>query len=309
MDADLYKITPEDFTGKGVSAQSNPMELPEDEAKAVFDQLAKDVITPKFNQFVDALADLDITPDADKPISEAVQQALDGKIDRERRTGSETEEKVLSDNNYSDEEKEKVRENAEARHTHENKALLDEIRQEDIENWNGGNVLTKDNETPYTPEGPYQPVTVEYLRAHTLPRDNDDVYVPTGNYHPVTVQYLREKTLPRDNEAEYFPEGDFHPATVRFVRDNTLPRDNTEEYYPTLPFHPATVDYVDKKVLNTGAADMTKAIYDPNSRATDIFAYTDRKADDAKYMTDDVTGKRYFLGVSDGGLYYEEATE
>lgn len=230
MDADLYKITPEDFTGKGVSAQSNPMELPEDEAKAVFDQLAKEVITPKFNEFVDALADLDITPDADKPISTAVQQALDRKIDRERRTGSETAEKVLSDNNYSDEEKEKV-------------------------------------------------------------------------------QCLWDKTLRTDNVAEYFPESEFHPATVRFVRDNTLPRDNTEEYHPTLPFHPATVDYVDKKVVAIGAADMTKAVYDPNSRATDIFAYTDRKADDAKYMTDDVTGKRYFLGVSDGGLFYEEATE
>ena len=88
MDADLYKIKPEDFTGKGVSAQSNPMELPEDEAKAVFDQLAKDVITPKFNQFVDALADLDITPDADKPISTAVQQALD-MTDRPRKADGE----------------------------------------------------------------------------------------------------------------------------------------------------------------------------------------------------------------------------
>ena len=179
---------------------------------------------------MDALADLDITPDADKPISTAVQQALDRKIDREKRTGSETAEKVLSDNNYSDEEKE-------------------------------------------------------------------------------MVQCLWDKTLRTDNAAEYFPESEFHPATVRFVRDNTLPRDNTEEYHPTLPFHPATVDYVDKKVVAIGAADMTKAVYDPNSRATDIFAYTDRKADDAKYMTDDVTGKRYFLGVSDGGLFYEEATE
>lgn len=302
MDADLYKIKPEDFAGKGVSAQSNPMELPEDEAKAVFDQLAKDVLTPKFNTFVDALADLDITADADKPISDATQTALDKKVDKEKKTGSETEEKVLSDNNYSDAEKAKVTANTEARHGHENKAILDGIGQDDIYNWNGGNVLTKDNETPYTPEGDYQPVTVDYLKKHTLTRDNEDVYTPVGTYQPVTVQYLRAKTLPRDNDAEYFPTGDFHPATVKFVRDNTLTRDNTEEYHPTLPFHPATVDYVDKKVVNIGAADMTKAIYDPNGREKDIFA----AIDDAKYMTDDVTGKKYVLGVSDGGLYYEE---
>ena len=147
MDADLYKITPEDFTGKGVSAQSNPMELPEDEAKAVFDQLAKDVITPKFNQFVDALADLDITPDADKPISTAVQQALDRKIDREKRTGSETEEKVLSDNNYSDEEKEMVQ------------CLWDKT-------------LRTDNAAEYFPESEFHPATVRFVRDNTLPRDN-----------------------------------------------------------------------------------------------------------------------------------------
>lgn len=305
MDADLYKIKPEDFAGKGVSAQSNPMELPEDEAKAVFDQLAKDVLTPKFNALVDALADLDITADADKPISDATQTALDKKVDKAKKTGSETEEKVLSDNNYSDTEKAKVAANTEARHGHENKAILDGIGQADIDNWNGGNVLTKDNETPYTPEGDYQPVTVDYLKKHTLTRDNEDVYTPAGTYQPVTVQYLRAKTLPRDNDAEYFPTGDFHPATVKFVRDNTLTRDNTEEYHPTLPFHPATVDYVDKKVVNIGAADMTKAIYDPNGRATDIFA----AIDDAKYMMDDVTGKRYVLGVSDGGLYYEAIEE
>lgn len=314
MDAAQFKIKPEDFAGKGVSVQSNPMELPEDEAKAVFDELVKDVVTPKFNAFVDALAALDITADEDKPISAATQEALDGKVSREKRTGSETAEKVLSDNNYSDEEKEKVGANTEARHGHGNKAVLDGIRQADIDNWNGGNVLTKDNETPYTPTGDYQPVTLDYLRRHTLTRDNEDVYTPTGNYHPVTVQYLRAKTLPRDNRTEYFPTGDFHPATVRHVRERTLTRDNTEEYHPTLPFHPATVDYVDKKVVAIGAADMTKAVYDPNGRETDIFAAIDAVASqmlallaDAKYMTDDVTGKRYFMGVSDGGLYYEEA--
>lgn len=305
MNAEQFKIKPEDFTGKGVSAQSNPMELPEDEAKAVFDQLAKEVLTPKFNSFVGALADLDITADADKPISTAVQEALDGKIDREKRTGSETEEKVLSDNNYSDAEKAKVAANTEARHGHGNKEILDGIRQEDIDNWNGGNVLTKDNKTPFTPTGPHQPVTVDYLKKHTLTRDNEDVYTPAGAYQPVTVQYLRAKTLPRDNDAEYSPTEDFHPATVKYVKDNTLTKDNTAPYTPKGMYNPATVKYVDDTVVAIGAADMTKAVYDPNGRATDIFA----AIDDAKYMTDDVTGKRYLLGVSDGGLYYEAVEE
>lgn len=66
--------------GKGVSAQSNPMELPEDEAKAVFDQIAKEIIIPAFNDFVSFVAAqfglIDWTTDANKPISTAVQTAL-----------------------------------------------------------------------------------------------------------------------------------------------------------------------------------------------------------------------------------------
>lgn len=265
MDADLYKIKPEDFAGKGVSAQSNPMELPEDEAKAVFDQLAKDVLTPKFNALVDALADLDITADADKPISDATQTALDKKVDKEKKTGSETEEKVLSDNNYSDAEKAKVTANTEARHGHENKAILDGIGQDDINRWDDG--LSDNN---------YTDTEKAKVAANTEARHGHD--------NKAVLDGIKQTDIANWNGG------------------NVLTKDNTEEYHPTLPFHPATVDYVDKKVVAIGAADMTKAVYDPNGRETDIFA----AIDDAKYMTDDVTGKVYFLGISNGGLYYKE---
>lgn len=222
MDAEKFKITPQDMKGKGVSAQSNPMELPEAQAKAVFDQLMKEVMVPRFNVLLEALKPIDLTPDLEKPVSTAVQAALDLKVDKERKMGSETEYKVLSDNNYSDQEAMKVSSAARDRHTHGNKTVLDGITSQDVLDWRGGNVLTKDNTAPYE---------------------------PTGKYHP------------------------------------------------------ATVDYVDQKVLQTGAADMTKAIYDPNSRNQDIFAYAEAVALDAKVMTDDVTGDGYVMGMNNGALY------
>ena len=305
-----YAIAPESLVGKGVSAQTNPMEKPEDEAKAVFDELSKDIIIPAFNKFVlylaEQLALIDMTKDSDKPVSDATaaalatkvdkelrtgsetlykvltdnnftdeaaeqlaaafaalhkhanktlldgltQETFDKKVDRELRTGSQTAEKVLTDNNYSDEEKETVAENKNARHTHENKALLDGLTQADIDNWNGGNVLTKDNKTPYEPKGEYQ------------------------------------------------------PATVKFVLD---------------------------RVVSIGGADMQASVYDPQNRQTDIFAAIEGAASKLaaaiashaknggihvtpeekaawsdRSMTDEETGKKYLLGVDAGGLYLVE---
>lgn len=237
-DAAAYVIPDSALNGKGVSAQSNPMEKPEDEAKAVFDEISKDIIIPAFNRFVLFMAEqlglIDMTKDDDKPISAATQAALAGKQDRELRTGSEDAYKVLTDNNFTDAEKEELAKAFAALHEHANKALLDGLTQEDIDNWNGANVLTKDNEEPYEPKGEYQ------------------------------------------------------PATVRFVLD---------------------------RVVAIGAADMQARIYDPQNRATDIFKEMDttaavlRKemaevAEDASYIIDDMTGEKYRLGVSGGGLYY-----
>ena len=195
MEVNKYKILDGDFVGKGVSAQPNPMEKPEDEAKAVFDELVKDVVTPKFNAFVDAFQEIDLTADRDKPISTAMQEALEEldekKMDRE-------DGKVLTDNNFTDQQKADLQANTEARHSHGNKALLDKLTDQDIRNWNGANVLTKDNTTPWQ---------------------------PTGQYHP------------------------------------------------------ATKKYVDDKVVATGAADMTMAVYDPRGRKRDIFGYVDAMAE------------------------------
>ena len=239
-DAAAYVILDSALNGKGVSAQTNPMEKPEDEAKAVFDELSKDIIIPAFNRFVLFMAAqlgmIDMTKDTDKPISAAMQTALDGKQDREKRTGSETLYKVLTDNNFTDEAAEQLAAAFAALHEHANKALLDGLTQADIDNWNGANVLTKDNTTPYEPRGEYQ------------------------------------------------------PATVRFVLD---------------------------RVVAIGAADMQARIYDPQNRQADIFGEMDKTAaalrkemaeawENARYIIDDVTGEKYRLGVSGGGLYYRK---
>ena len=239
-DAAAYVILDSALNGKGVSAQTNPMEKPEDEAKAVFDELSKDIIIPAFNRFVLFMAAqlgmIDMTKDTDKPISAAMQTALDGKQDREKRTGSETLYKVLTDNNFTDEAAEQLAAAFAALHEHANKALLDGLTQDDIDNWNGANVLTKDNTTPYEPRGEYQ------------------------------------------------------PATVRFVLD---------------------------RVVAIGAADMQARIYDPQNRQADIFGEMDKTAaalrkemaeawENARYIIDDVTGEKYRLGVSGGGLYYRK---
>jgi hypothetical protein len=203
-------IIPESaLVGKGVSAQPNPMELPEDQAKAVFDQISKEIIIPAYNAFVQFVAAklglIDTTKDMDKPISTATQAALDDKHDKELRTGSETEYRVLTDNNLTDELKRQLESAYKKEHEHSNKALLDGLKQADIDNWNGGNVLTKDN---------------------------------------------------------------------------------TKAYEPTLPYHPATVKYVADTVKEVGAADMTKAVYDPQNKNRDIFKYADDAVKDAKGALD-----------------------
>ena len=162
------------LVGKGVSAQPNPMELPEDEAKAVFDQIAKEIIIPAFNDFVVFMAAqlglIDWTKDADKPISTDVQNALNNmdkaKHDKELRTGSETEYRILTDNNLTDELKRQLESAYKKEHEHSNKALLDGLTDQDIKNWNGANVLTKDNTTPWEPTGQYHPATVDYVLGH-----------------------------------------------------------------------------------------------------------------------------------------------
>ncbi|WP_312061385.1 hypothetical protein [Anaerotignum sp.] len=288
MDAESYKILETHMEGKGVSVQSNPMELPEAEAKAVFDQLVKEVVVPKFNKMVDALGAIDLTPDAEKPVSSATQAALNLKVDKEKKTGSTTENKVLSDNNYSDEEVSKVADAYEKRHIHGNKTVLDGITGQDLVDWRGGNVLTKDNTTPYEPTEQYNPATKDYV---------DKNYSSTEK---AKVADAYEKRHTHGNKTVL--DGITGQDLADWRGGNVLTKDNTTPYEPTGQYNPATVGYVDRKVVAIGAADMTKAIYDPNSKKQDIFAY----ADSIRIMTDPSSGKKYTLGVNAGGLYYRE---
>ena len=63
--------------------------------------------------------------------------------------------------------------------------------------------------------------------------------------------------------------------------------------------------------------ELKSVIYDPQNRQADIFWEIDKTAaalrkemaaaaEDAAYIIDDVTGEKYRLGVSGGGLYYRK---
>lgn len=158
MDVEKFVVKESDMAGKGVSAQPNPMEKPEAEAKAVFDQLMKEVMVPFFNRFVREFAKVDLTSDADKPISTATQEALDKKVDKVYKTGSQRAYKVLTDNNFDDNSKENLALATRDRHTHDNKSLLDKFTQAFIDN-----ILFKDNTVPFEPKGPYNPATQKYV--------------------------------------------------------------------------------------------------------------------------------------------------
>ena len=68
------------------------------------------------------LGDVDNTRDTDKPISKAAQAALDKKVDK-------VEGKQLSTNDFTNSDKSNVDNNTAARHSHENKAILDATEQ------------------------------------------------------------------------------------------------------------------------------------------------------------------------------------
>ena len=74
------------------------------------------------------LGNVDNTPDIDKPVSNAVQSALDLKVDK-------ADGKELSDNNYTDDEKSNVSYNTAARHTHLNKDVIDGINEYKLSVW------------------------------------------------------------------------------------------------------------------------------------------------------------------------------
>lgn len=306
MEIEKYTIKPADMEGKGVSPQPNPMELPVDQAKAVFDQLTKEVTVPKFNAFVEAFRDVDLTSYKDKPISDATQAALDLKVDKEKRTGSTTAYKVLSDNNYDDTEKNNVAQNTANRHNHTNKSTLDKI-------------------------------TEKHLSDIAQNTNDRHIHSNKGTLDKVTEGHLTQIADNTKNRHNHANQSTLDTVTDALLK-NILYKDNTEPYEPKGMYQPATMKYVDDKVVAIGAADMTRAVYDVDGKATDIFQYTDQAvagvtsdhlgamkksvydpkgkntdvfayAEQAALVFDSVNKIYYRWGVENGKLYLEEVAK
>jgi hypothetical protein len=161
-----------------------------------------------------------------------------------------------------------------------------------------------------------------------LLKANEEEFIPTGDYNPATKKYVddvekvkadKDKVLYKDNTESYTPVGDYNPATKKYVddiatdirdkkadKDNVIQKDNTEVFVPENDYSPATKKYVDteidKVIAAAGAADMTKVVYDPQRKETDIFFY-------ARNITDDTTGAVYKMGIDNGILYFDDGEE
>lgn len=84
--------------------------------------------------------------------------------------------------------------------------------------------------------------------------------------------------------------------------DDVLTKTNAEVFTPTGEYQPATKKYVDDKVVSSGAADMTQAVYDPTGKQRDIFAYAIPR------LTSAVSGNIAVFGdggvLTDGGIKF-----
>lgn len=81
-------------------------------------------------------------------------------------------------------------------------------------------------------------------------------------------------------------------------KTDVLSKNNEDIFEPVGQYNPATKKYVDDAVFNSGAADMTKAVYDTTGKNTDIFVY----ADEASKIADE-SGNTYRLAIDNNGLY------
>lgn len=79
---------------------------------------------------------------------------------------------------------------------------------------------------------------------------------------------------------------------------DVLSKNNEEIFEPVGQYNPATKKYVDDAVFNSGAADMTKAVYDTTGKNTDIYVY----ADEASKIADE-SGNTYRFAIDNNGLY------
>lgn len=126
-------ITSDDTNGKGVVGLPDTPQLDTTSMQKKFDELATEVIIPKFNKLVDDLngekgagstgVKVPEGLEADPNLQSVIQALHD---DTQTRQPKE-EGKGLSTNDYTNEEKEKVKKNTDSRHDHENKSVLDSI--------------------------------------------------------------------------------------------------------------------------------------------------------------------------------------
>lgn len=127
------KITAEDQSGKGVVGLPDTPQLDTAAMQKKFDELATDVIIPHFNALVEALSgDSAAESTGAKPPSgltsdENVQAIFDKLYEEICNKQPKEDGKGLSSNDYSDAEKRKVGECVEAKHTHDNKTVLDAV--------------------------------------------------------------------------------------------------------------------------------------------------------------------------------------
>ena len=148
-------------------------------------------------------------------------------------------------------------------------------------------------------------------KSNVLEKDNAEEYIPTDQYNPTTKKYVDDidtklstekadkiNVIEKDNVIEFIPTSDYEPATKKYV-DEKAYADMTKAIYDPQGRNTDLFKYVDEAVLNTGSADMTKAIYDPQGFETDIFTYTDeainRAVGEGK-LVDDVTEIKTDIG-------------
>ena len=126
-------ITSDDTNGKGVVGLPDTPQLDTTSMQKKFDELATDVIIPKFNKLVNDLNGSEGAGSTGVKVPEGLEadpnlQSVIQALHDDTQTRQPKEEgKGLSENDYTDEEKDKVLENTNSRHKHENKSVLDLI--------------------------------------------------------------------------------------------------------------------------------------------------------------------------------------
>lgn len=132
--------------------------------------------------------------------------------------------KGLSENDYTTEEKQKVSENTAARHMHENKALLDAIKQQEWETiltilsqWNSGTILQESDLVEGTN------IVIKVLENGKVQissvGDGSGGVSKTYVDQVVSERALNTEVLLKGNDEPWTPSADYNPATKKYADD------------------------------------------------------------------------------------------